>query len=139
MSRHFGIVALVIAFAWCGFLGWLFTARPMQTPPPRIPAVANIESVQRDLCSLAVAEVDFHRTAGRYASFHELRSNGKLALPPDSRWPYLYVLHAPTLEEFSITAVSANPTVDSPRLLIVDDQMQVQIRTRPPRVYGCKD
>jgi hypothetical protein len=139
MSRLVGIVALVIAFAWSGFLLY-------RLAPPRLPQkvqitlqpkpVASIDSVQRDLCTLAQAELDHQHSTGRYANLHELRSSGDTALP-DSRWPYTYVLHLPSPDEFVITAVSLTPIENQARVLQVDEQLQVQTRTRPQQVYSC--
>jgi hypothetical protein len=138
MSRRFGIVVLVLTFAYCGFILWRMAPKPRQNEAIKIRRIAtDINTVQRDLCSFALAESEFRHTMGRYASFDELRSNGKLKLPPDGRWPYTYVLHDSTPEGFVIAAVSGEMNVE-PRILTVDEQLQVQSRSKPPRIYSCE-
>jgi hypothetical protein len=138
MSRFVGIVALVIAFGWGGFVLWRVWMPGAQNGlPDRPKPIASIQTVQRDLCSLAKAELDHRHLTGHYATLSELRSVGKAGLP-DSRWPYVYVLNFPTAGRFVITAVSLTPIEGQPRVLQVDEQMQVQSRSRPSRVYPCE-
>ena len=66
----------------------------------------------------------------------ELFSDGNPFLN-DSRWPYRYVLYQATRNKFLILAVSQAPIENQPRVMQIDDQMQVQYRTRPPRTYPC--
>jgi hypothetical protein len=139
MSRVVGIVALVIAFGWAGFLLYRIAgprvprqAQIMIKPKP----VAGIESVQHDLCSLAQAELDYRHVTGRYAEVQEL-VNDRTDVS-DSRWPYTYMLYLPPeSSRFLIVAVSLTPIASQPRVLQIDDQLQVQTRTRPPQVYSC--
>jgi hypothetical protein len=141
MSRLVGIVALVIAFGWSGFLLYrLATSRPPREAQIQLKPkpIANVEIIQRDLCSLAQAELEYQHSTGQYATLQELHSDGRPALPPDFRWPYTYVLQLPTPDRFVITAVSLTPIESQPRVLQIDDQMQVQTRTHPPQVYACK-
>jgi hypothetical protein len=137
MSRLVGVVALVIAFGWSGFLLWRF-ASPSTTQgglPLRPKPIAGIEAVQRDLCSLAQAELQYQHATGQFAALQDLRK-GSL---PDSRWPYTYVLYLPPNEErFLIVAVSVTPIDTQPRVFQIDDQLQVQTRTHPAQVYPCK-
>lgn len=141
MSRLVGIVALVIAFGWAGFLAWRLLkphvhheSRISLQPKP----IATIETVGEDLCTLAHAEVDYQHLTGRYAAINQLQQEGRVTVP-DSRWPYIYVLHLPsTGNRFLIVAVSLTPIESQPRVLQIDDQLQVQTRTHPPRVFACK-
>jgi hypothetical protein len=140
MSRLVGIVALVIAFGWSGYLVYRLTSRRLPQkaqislqPKP----VASIKAVQLDLCTLAQAELKHQHATGHYANLHELKANGDTSLP-DSRWPYTYVLHLPTPDQFVITAVSLTPIESQPRVLQIDDQLQVQARTRPPQIFACE-
>jgi hypothetical protein len=141
MSRLVGIVALVIAFGWSGFILWrLANQRTPQDVKVQLQPkpIANIETVQRDLCSLAQAEVDYRHLTGRYAEIHEL-ANERRTEVPDSRWPYSYMLYLPPeSSRFLIVAVSLTPIETQPRVLQIDDQMQVQSRSHPPQVYPCK-
>ena len=141
MSRLVGIVALVIAFAWSGFILYRFAS-------PRVPEeskiqlqpkpIANLSAVQQDLCSLAQAELDYRHLTGRYAEIREL-TNERRTNVSDSRWPYTYMLYLPPeSNRFLIVAVSLTPIESQPRVLQIDEQLQVQTRTRPQQVYACK-
>lgn len=138
MSRLVGIIALVIAFGWAGFLLWRFsTPRQEQALPSRPKPIASVESVQRDLCSLAQGEIDFKSLTGRYAEIPELVSERRMPIS-DSRWPYRYMLYVPPRSNrFLIVAVSLTPIETQPRVFQIDDQLQVQTRTHPPQVYAC--
>jgi len=129
---------LALTFFYVGFI--LYRLIPHHQASVSLPRRnrADIDSVQRDLCSLAAAEVRIQHLTGHFASLHDLRSDGKTSLPPDSRWPYIYVLDTPTSDEFTIRAVSAEPTGDLPPIFTIDEQMQVQTHTKPPRIYACQ-
>jgi|SRR4051812_34058220 hypothetical protein len=140
MSRLVGIVALVIAFTLSALV--LYRLAPPPSPQKvqinlRAKPIASIDSVQHDLCTLAQAEIDHQHSTGRYANLHELKSAADTSLP-SSRWPYTYVLHLPSPDEFVITAVSLTPIDTQPRVLQIDEQLQVQTRTRPQQVFACK-
>ena len=127
---------LVLTFAYAGFILWRIV--PHHETALRIKAHpnANLDSVQHDLCALAGAELHYQRLTGHYASLHELRADGKVQFT-DSRWPYIYVLEMPTPDRFTIRAVAGEPVPNLPSMLTIDDQMQVQARTKPPRIYPC--
>jgi len=138
MSRRFGIIVLVLTFAYCGYILWRLAPKPHPNEAIKIRRVAtDINTVQRDLCDFALAESDFRHKTGRYASIEELRSNGKAKLPPDGRYPYIYVLHDSSPQGFVIAAVSGQMNTD-PRILTVDEQLQVQSRGKPNRIYPCE-
>ncbi len=141
MSRLVGIVALVIAFGWSGFILYRLATPRVATEgrmPVRIRAVAHLDVVHEDLCDLAQAEVNYERATGHYADAAELRSNGFGALMPERRWPYRYIIHVPAPETFVITAVAEAPLEDQPNVLLIDDQLRMQTRTHPVRVYPCR-
>ncbi len=141
MSRLVGIVALVIAFSWSGFIAWrLLAPRALKQTriPVRIRAVANLGAVHEDLCDLAQAEVNYQRATGHYADVNELKSNGFGALMPEGRWPYRYMIHVPAPETFVITAVSEAPLEDQPGVFLIDDRLQMLTRTHPVKVYPCR-
>jgi hypothetical protein len=137
MSRRFGIIVLVLTFAFCGYIAWRLAPKPRPNEAIKVHRIpAELEVVQRDLCSLALAESEFRHKTGHYASFDELRSDSKLKLPPEGRWPYVYVLHDSTPDGFVIAAVSGEMNIE-PRILVVDEQLQVQTRGKPRHVYSC--
>lgn len=141
MSRLVGIVALVIAFSWSGFIAWrLLTPRAAKQVdlPVRVRSVANLNAVQEDLCDLAQAEVNYERATGHYADAQELRSNGFSVLMPEGRWPYRYIIHVPVPETFVITAVAEAPLEDQPSVFLIDDRLKMQTRTHPVKVYPCR-
>jgi hypothetical protein len=141
MSRLVGIVALVIAFGWSGFILWRVAnpRRPQETKIQLQPkSIANIVAVQHDLCTLAQAEIDYRHLTGRYAEIHELVNERRTAVS-DSRWPYRYMLYLPPeSNRFLIVAVSLTPIEAQARVLQIDDQLQVQTRTHPPQIFACK-
>src|SRR5437899_151942 len=126
MSRLVGIVALVIAFAWPGFILWRLAnpRRPQETKIQLQPKpIANIGAVQRDLCSLAQAELDYRHLTGRYAEIPEL-ANERRTEVSDLRWPYRYMLYLPPeSNRFLIVAVSLTPIDTQPRVIQIDDQL----------------
>ena len=141
MSRLVGIVALVIAFGWSGFIAWRLVGPRMPTHsrvPVRIRAVANLGAVHEDLCDLAQAEVNYERATGHYADANELRSNGFSVLMPEGRWPYRYIIHVPAPETFVITAVAEAPLEDQPNVFLIDDRLQMLTRTHPVKVFPCR-
>jgi hypothetical protein len=141
MSRLVGIVALVIAFSWSGFIAWrLLAPRTLKQSrsPVRIRAVANLGAVHEDLCDLAQAEVNYERATGHYADANELRSNGFGVLMPETRWPYRYMIHVPAPETFVITAVAEAPLFDQPSVFLIDDRLEMTTRTHPVKVFPCR-
>jgi hypothetical protein len=137
MSRWFGVTVLVATFAFCGYILWRLAPKPGLNEAIKVHrSPAEVEVVQRDLCAFALAESKYWYERGHYASFDELRSHEKLNLPPDGRWPYIYVLHNSTPEGFVIAAVSGEMSVE-PRILTVDEQLQVQTQGKPRRVWPC--
>jgi hypothetical protein len=137
MSRWFGIGVLVATFAFCGYILWRLAPKPHQNEAIKVHRTpAEVEVVQRDLCAFALAESEYRHKTGHYASFDELRAKGSPSLPPDGRWPYVYVLHDSTQEGFMIAAVSGEMSVE-PRILTVDEQLQVQTQGKPRRVWAC--
>jgi hypothetical protein len=131
-------VALVIAFGWAGFLLWrLSTPREQQVLPPRPKPIASVESVQRDLCSLAQGEIEFKNLTGRYAEIPELVNERRIPVS-DARWPYRYMLYVPPKSDrFLVVAVALTPIDSQPRVFQIDDQLQVQSRSHPQQVYTC--
>lgn len=127
---------LVFAFAYASYILWRLAPHRESAllikPHPK----ANIDIVQHDLCALAGAELRYQHATGHYASLNELRFDGKLQFT-DARWPYIYVLELPTPDRFTIRAVAGEPVQNLPSMLTIDDQMQVQTRTRPPQIYPC--
>ena len=141
MSRLVGIVALVIAFGWSGFIIWRLVGprAPKEVRlPVRVRAVANLGAVHEDLCDLAQAEVNFERATGHYADANELRSNGFGVLMPEGRWPYRYMIHVPVPETFVITAVAEAPLEDQPSVFLIDDRLEMTTRTHPVKVFPCR-
>jgi hypothetical protein len=138
MSRLVGIVALVIAFGSAGFLLWrLSIPGQEQSLPPRPKPIASVESVQRDLCSLAQGEMDFKSQTGRYAEIPELIGERQMTVS-EFRWPYRYMLYVPPKSDrFLIVAVALTPIESQPRVFQVDDQLQVQSHSHPEQVYAC--
>lgn len=139
MARRIGIFALLVAGAYCGILGWrLFRPVPLPVYRPT-PTMADIQKVKSDMCALARAELRFFAATGRFASEHELRSDGNPGLPPSRRWPYEYsirtvpdqAIHAGPDQFFIIAVAQDGNPVGLPRALILDASMEIREATAP--------
>jgi hypothetical protein len=122
---RFGIIVLVLAFAYCGFVLWRLLRIP--TPPISHPAprAADLDAVKGDLCRLARAERAFFGATGHYAPENELRSNGDLTLPHGTRWPYHYGIYVPVPNRFVIVATTYGPLEKRPPALLIDADLQI--------------
>ena len=125
MRKRFGLVVLAAVFAYCAFLGWRAVRTPAAPPEPR-PQMADLGTIKSDLFIFARAERAFYASVGRYAPMSELRSNGLLSLPPDTRWPYRYSIVVSAPDTFVIVAMRQSPEGGPPMALMIDDKMDMR-------------
>lgn len=130
---RFGMIVLVVAFV---FVGWLFTQmlhlRLPPAPPPE-PATADIRAVKSDLCRLTAAERAFLQTTGSFANESELRANGDASLVTTGRGPYRYLITVPAPQVFTIVATHHGPLNHAPVAVITDNSGEVCTVTPNPR------
>ncbi len=140
MTRRIGIVGLVVAATCCGLLAWrLFRAVTVPVYRPT-PAPADIGKLKTDMCRLAQAELRYFNAVGRYASVHELRSDGDFSLPPDTRWPYEYFVRTTAGNFFIVAVAQAAAPAGAPRALTLDASMEIRDATGSSALIArCED
>ena len=122
MRRRYGIAVLVAVLGVLLFVGWKME-RVLPLPPrPQ----ADLGTVKSDLFVFARAERAYFASAGRYAPMSELRTNGLLSLPPDTRWPYRYSIVVTAPDTFVIVAMSQNLDGGRPVALAIDEHLNMR-------------
>jgi hypothetical protein len=135
MRRRFGIAVLVAVLGVLVFVGWKME-RVLPLPPrPQ----ADLGTVKSDLFVFARAERAFFASSGHYAPMTELRTNGLLSLPPDTRWPYRYSIVVTAPDTFLIMAMSQNLDRARPAALAIDEQMNMREFHPPSRFHRRQD
>lgn len=115
--------AVVIAvLAWAALLAWKYERIPELPPRPQ----ADMGTIKQDLLLFARAERAFYASAGRYAAMHELRTQGLLSLPPETRWPYSYYVVTPSPKQFVVIAMGQTRMGARPLALAIDDKMNMR-------------
>lgn len=113
---------VVAVLAWAALLAWRFVRVPELPPRPQ----ADIGTVKEDLLNFARAERAFYATSGRYAAMGELRTQGLLSLPPQTRWPYSYYVVVRAPERFVVVAMGQAAMGARPLALAIDEKMNMQ-------------
>lgn len=134
MRRAILIGALLGVVCFGCFAAW----RSLRTPqPPRPqPQLADRGMVKSDLLVYARAERAFYGSSGRYASMDELRAKGLLSLPPDTRWPYRYLISVPAPDAFVVVALPQSPEGGRAKALSIDEEMNMrEIEPHPRAPY----
>ena len=124
---RFGIVTLVVVFAYCAAIALRAFYRlpvPPQITPARPVTAADIATARSNLCRLARSERAFYSAIGHFADDTELRANDS-SLPPSEAPPYLYSVHVPVPERFVIVATAYGPLQQHPPALVVNDRLQI--------------
>jgi hypothetical protein len=127
---RFGIVAIGLAVLFLGGYGRFLLWRLERRMPPGIthplPVAADAGLVKADLCRIARAQRAFFASVGRFASTHELSSNGDFSVHTQGRWPYTYNVYNPSPVCFVVVASTAGTALagQSPAIT-VDDSMRV--------------
>ena len=124
MRRAIGLGALVAVLAYGCLAGWRALRNPL--PPRPQPQLADRGLVKSDLLLYARAECAFYASSGRYASMDELRAKGLLSLPPDTRWPYRYLIAVPAPDAFVIVAMPQSTEDGRAKALSIDEEMNMR-------------
>lgn len=130
MSRSLGFIGLLIVL---GIGAYIYMRQAQSVTPgggaggtatPR--ATIDVVGVKNDLIALGNAERRHFAAEGKYVSIDELRANGDISMPSNSRGPYSY--SAETSDSgFRVTATySGPPDAGVPRSLSIDETMQVK-------------
>lgn len=124
MRRAIATGALLAVVAFAALLGW----RSLRTPvlPRPEPRLADRGVIKSDLIVYARAERAFYASVGHYASMAELRAKGLLSLPPDTRWPYRYMISVPAPNAFVVVAMPQSAQSGRAVMLTIDDQMNMR-------------
>jgi hypothetical protein len=125
MRVRLGIAVLAVVFGYAAFVTWKLQ-RVASLPPKPQPHLADMGAVKSDLFVFARAERAFYASAGRYAPMTELRTDGLLSLPPDTRWPYSYYISVPAPGKFFIVAVAQGPPDGRPVALAMNERMEMR-------------
>jgi hypothetical protein len=56
----------------------------------------------------------------------ELRAKGLLSLPPDTRWPYRYMISVPAPDAFVVVALPQSAEDGQVRALSIDEDMNMR-------------
>jgi len=125
MSRAVGFIAVllvVVVGAWY-YMKTTQSASPAGTANPT--ATVNLAGVKNDLVTLANAERRHFASEGKYVSIDELRANGDISMPSNSRGPYSYSADV-TASDFRITATcSGAACAGLPASFSIDETMQI--------------
>jgi hypothetical protein len=114
---------VVVAVLACAvLLAWRFVRIPELPPRPQ----ADMATVKEDLLKFARAERAFYASAGRYAAMNELRTEGLLSLPPETRWPYSYFVVMPGAKRFVVVAMGQGVMGARPLALAVDEKLDMR-------------
>lgn len=125
--HHLSTLALLLAFACCGFVFWWFFGLPSPPPPNVSRRGADPNAVKRDLCQLAHVETDFFQATSHYTPEIELRSNRKAWLPTAGRWPYHYTISVPVPNRFVIIATAYGNLENRPPAVVSYPYAQLQV------------
>jgi len=124
MRRQILIGALMGVIAFCALMSWRAFRTPL--PPHPQPQLADRGVIKSDLLVYARAERAYYASAGCYASMAELRDKGLLSLPPDTRWPYRYLISVTAPDSFVVVAMPQAAEGGRAVALTIDDQMNMR-------------
>ena len=126
MSRAFGFVALIIVAGVVAYLYMRSTVAvsPGGTAAPQ--ATIELAGVKNDLNAIAQGERRYWASNSKYVSIDDLRSNGDISMPRNSRGPYEYSADY-TENTFRITATyTGPPAAGVPHTFTIDQDMNLQ-------------
>ncbi|MCU1286320.1 MAG: hypothetical protein JWO13_2670 [Acidobacteriales bacterium] len=123
MGRAIGFIGLLIAVAVGAVI---YTKQAQSVSSGGASPKSTIESVgvRSDLMAIANAERRRLASDGKYVSLEDLRSNGDISMPSNKRGFYTYAVEV-TENSFRVTATYSGNDPSAPRLLSVDQNMQV--------------
>jgi hypothetical protein len=123
MGRALGFIGLLIAV---GIGAFLYTKQAQSVAPgggsPK--TTTDVVGVRNDLMVIANAERRRLASDGKYISLEELRSNGDISMPSNTRGPYTYTVELGE-NSFTVKASYSGADASAPRSISVDQTMQV--------------
>jgi hypothetical protein len=124
MGRAFGFLSLIIVVAVGAYIYMRQTQGVMTAGTSNPTATVDLIGVKNDLLAIAQAERSHAALQGNFVSLEELRSQGDLNMPRDSRGPYTYSAEVSS-GDFHIVATYSGPDPGMPKTLTIDQTMQI--------------
>ena len=122
MGRALGFIGLLIAVSVGAYI---YSKQAQSLPRGATPkTTVDVVGVRNDLIVIARAEERHLATDGKYVSLDELRSNGDISMPTNSRGPYSYSVET-SENTFRVVATYSGADSSAPRSISVDQTMQV--------------
>ena len=122
MGRALGFIGVLIAV---GIGTYLYTQQAKNLPGGQSPrATIDTVGVKNDLVAIANAERRRMASDGKYVSLDELRSNGDISMPGNTRGPYTYTVETSD-SGFRAVATYAGPDEKAPKSWSIDQTMQI--------------
>jgi hypothetical protein len=123
MGRALGFIGLLIAV---GIGAFLYTKQAQSVAPgggsPK--TTIDIVGVRNDLMVIANAERRRLASDGKYVSLDDLRSNGDISMPSNTRGAYTYTVEI-NGTGFLVKAIYSGSDSSAPRSISVDQTMQL--------------
>jgi hypothetical protein len=123
MGRALGFIGVLIAL---GVGAYLYTQQAKSASVGGSSPRATIDTVgvKNDLMVIANAERRRMASDGKYVSLDDLRSNGDISMPSNTRGPYTYSVETSD-SGFKVTAVYSGPDEKATKSISVDQTMQI--------------
>ena len=125
MGRALGFIGVLIAL---GVGAYLYTQQAKsagEIAGGSSPKTAiDVTGVKNDLMAIANAERRRLASDGKYVSLEDLRSNGDISMPGNTRGPYTYNVETGD-QTFKVTATYSGPDEHAPKVLSIDQNMQI--------------
>jgi hypothetical protein len=123
MGRALGFIGLLIAV---GIGAFLYTKQAQSWAPgggsPK--TTIDVVGVRNELMVIANAERRRLASDGKYVSLDDLRSNGDISMPSNTRGPYTYTVETSEVG-FVVRATYSGADSSAPRAISVDQTMQL--------------
>src|SRR3954463_16139364 len=123
MGRAVGFVGLLIALAIGGYL-YTQQAKSVSVGGSSPKSTIDTVGVKNDLMAIANAERRRLASDGKYVSLDDLRSNGDISMPGNTRGPYTYSVETSD-SGFRVVATYSGPDAQAPRSMSIDQTMQI--------------
>ena len=123
MGKALGFIGVLLAV---GVGAYLYTQQAQSVSPGGASPRATIDTVgvKNDLMAIANAERRRLASDGKYVSLDELRSNGDISMPSNTRGPYTYSVETSD-SGFRLVATYSGPDEKAPRSISIDQTMQI--------------
>jgi hypothetical protein len=123
MGRALGFIGLLIAVAIGAFI-YSQQARSVAPGGGSPKTTIDVVGVRNDLMVIANAERRRLASDGKYVSLDDLRSNGDISMPSNTRGPYTYTVEINDTG-FLVKAIYSGADSSAPRSISVDQTMQL--------------